>query len=216
MKAICLLLIALLAPLGLAARTASDFFASAPDQVVRLLPQSTRLDMLDYFKFGSTRPSSNVFGGEAIMRSVSDGLVGFDVDKGVAMQIAVIPSAAHDTVIALVTTLATPSLQSSIEFYDKDWAPLKNTFFRIPAYDDWLSPEGLADRSTVALHLPFMPVSYSFDPDVTMLRAHNEAEAFLDKDEYKALAPRLIINKVYDLTFPKFKLQNVDTAASGN
>ena len=216
MKAICLLIGLLLAPLAAGARTAADFFASAPDKVIRLLPQSTRLDMLDYFKFGSTRPSSNAFQGEAILKALSDRVVSFEVDKGVGMQIAVLPSARQDTVLALVTTLSTPSPISSISFYDKDWNELKNTFFHEPQNVDWLTTKGKKERAEVATKLPFVPVSYSFDPDATILRAVNEAAVYLDKDEFKQLEPMLVLTKVYTVAFPKFKLLTPDGPAKGN
>lgn len=188
------------------ARTASQLFATAPDNVIRLLPQSTRLDMLDYFNYGSTRASANAFDGEARMTAVSDAAVSFELDKGVEMQIAVLP-AAKDTVVALVTTLHMPVPDSYIEFYDTAWRPLRKAPMTLPAYDAWLTPEGLAARTDVELQLPFMPVSATFDRDARVLKLTNEAPMYLEDKKADEMADKLVGSMVYDVAGGKFTLR---------
>lgn len=185
------------------ARTATDFFKSAPDSAIRLLPQATRLDMVDYFNFGSTHSSSNAFNGLAMMKAVSDKTMSFQVDKDVTMQLVVLP-AKNDTVIALVTTISTPALDSSIEFYDTEWKPLRRPPFAFPAYNAWLTPEGLGDKVKVEMYLPFIPVSASFDPEGNTLLLTNEAPFYLDELDYNGLKPLLVATKVYNVNAGRF------------
>lgn len=184
------------------ARTVTDFFKSAPDSIIRLLPQATRLDMVDYFNFGSAHYSSNAFNGSALIKAVSDKTLNFKVDKDVSMQLVVLP-AKTDTMIALVTTLATPSLDSSIEFFDTDWHRLRAPF-SFPDYKAWLTPEGSKDRVKVEMYLPFIPVSASFDPEASTLLLTNEAPFYLDELDYKGLKPLLVATKVYDIKDGRF------------
>lgn len=188
------------------ARTASELFASAPDNVIRLLPQSTRLDMLDYFNYGSTRASANSFQGEARMTAVSDAAVSFELDKGVEMQIAVLP-AAKDTVVALVTTLRMPVPDSYIEFYNTDWKPLAKAPMTMPAYDAWLTPAGREARTDVELELPFMPVSATFDREARVLKLTNEAPMYLEDKKADEMADKLVGTMVYDVVGGKFTLR---------
>lgn len=185
------------------ARTATDFFKSAPDSIIRLLPQATRLDMIDYFNFGSTHTSSNAFNGPARMMSVADASLSFNVDEDVAMQLVVIP-AKTDTLIALVTTLHMPVLDSSIEFYDTDWQNVRKAPFVMPSYAEWLSEQGLKDKAKVNMFLPFIPASATFDPEGKTLLLTNEAQSYLDELDYKDLKPLLVGSKVYDLEGGRF------------
>ena len=188
------------------ARTATEFFTTAPDSVVRLLPQSTRLDMVDYFNYGSKRASQNYFGGDARITSIGDALVSLDVDSDVAMQMAVI-SAKSDTVLAVVTTLSLPSRDSSVKFYATDWKPLKKAPFSFPDYASWLTADGARNQGDIELFMPFIPVYASFNDDATELILQNKADEYLDKTTYEELAPLMTGEKVYSTSPAKFFLK---------
>jgi len=207
MKKVLFICFGLLVCLGVTARTARDFFVSAPDSVLELLPQSTRLDMLDYFEFGSTRASQNNFNGEARMMSVSDAVVSFAVDKDVNMQIAVISTAQTDTVLALVTTLHMPPADSSISFFDLSWNQVSKAPFVMPAYDEWLTPDGKASRTDVQAELPFMPVNAIFDTEAKVLSLTNEAPLYLDSTRADSIRSKIETSKVYDIKTGKFMLR---------
>lgn len=187
------------------ARTASDFFKTAPDKTIRLLSQNTRLDMIDYYNFGSTHTSSNSLQGSAQMKSLSDNSMSFDIDKDVNMQIVVLPTKT-DTVIAVVTTLSSPVPDSSIEFYNTSWQPIRKVPFAMPAYSDWLTKEGASDPVTVNLYLPFIPVYATFDPEGKTLLLVNQARKYLDKDDYAKVEPKVIATKMYDVVQGQFRL----------
>lgn len=191
------------AALGLHGRTATEVFTTAPDRVVRLIPQSTRLDMVDYFNFGSDHPSENFFGGSARMTAISDAVVDFQIDEGVNMQIAVLPTKT-DTIFAVVTTLAIPSRDSSIKFYSKDWQLLAKQPFTMPAYEEWLTDEGKANKVDITLNLPFMPVSASFTTDGSTLVLTNEAPQFLGERQTLPFDKWLIESKTYDVKSAQF------------
>lgn len=188
------------------ARTASDFFTSAPDAVVRLIPQSVRLDMVDYYAYGSTRASDNYFGGPARITALSDTVLDFDVDDAVKMQFAVIP-AKSDTVIAVVTTIQIPMAESSIKFYDTSWTPVAKNPLVIPEYSAWLTQEGVKKQSDLKPYLPFIPIAASFSPDGKSLVLTNESKEYLTKAQAKEFAPWLIDSKTYDINLGRFTLR---------
>ena len=187
----------------MSARTASQFFAQAPDRVLRLLPQSTRLDMLDYFNYGSSKASKNYFEGEARVRSLSDTTVVFDMDNSVNMAMTVIPMK-KDTIIALVTTLELPVPDSSIKFYDTDWNQLGRAPLAWPGYDEWLTPEGKKNAAEVRMFLPFVPVKAAFSGDASRLTLSNGASSYLSAEDFERLRPWLREEIVYDINNGKF------------
>ncbi len=196
-----------LAIAGVAGRTASEFFVAAPDRIIRLLPQSTRMDMLDYYRFGSDRPSINRFGGPAILRGEHDAVVEFEVDKDVEMQLAVIPAGKSDTIVALITTCKLPAADSSIEFFDPSWRPLTKGMPAVPAYAVWLTGEGAAKADEINVRLPFIPCSAAFNDDATVLTFTNEAGHYLDSEVAEKLMPLLVPSIVYDIVDGHFKLR---------
>lgn len=159
------------------ARTAAEFFASAPDAVIRLLPQSTRLDMLDYFRFGSDKPSANNLGGEARVTAEGPATVKYTLSGRAHGQLAVLASE-RDTVIAVVTTVLTPVPDSSIDFYYTTWQPV-GAHAPLPAYSDWLTPEGHANADRAAELVPFVLGEALFDPDAGWLTISSGAADFV-------------------------------------
>lgn len=164
--------------------------------------------MADYFAFGSTNPTRNSFGGNARITSLSDLVLGADIDTGVAVQIALLTSQKTDTVIAVVTTVETPMPVSSIEFFDKTWKPLKRAPFKMPDYSAWLTEDGRKDRSTVQMQLPFMPVSAAFDPQASMLVLTNQASSYLEPTDFQKVMPLIVQSVTYDISESKFKKRN--------
>lgn len=202
MRKLIALIIGILA-LAAQGRTATDFFTGAPDAALRLIPQSTRLDMVDYFNYGSSRASENYFGGEARIKKITENVIDFQIDDGVEMQIAVIP-AKNDTIIATITTLHLPVADSDIKFYNADWKPLRKTPFEMPAYESWITPQGSENMADIALHLPFIPVSASFDDTASALTLTDNAADYLSKDKAREFAPWLIESKIYDVKSAQF------------
>lgn len=186
------------------ARRAADFFTSAPDRVMRLLPQATRLDMLDYHRYGSDRPSKNQFDGSAVLIDESDAVVSFQVDKDVTMQVAMLASPS-DTVIALVTTLRLPVADSSLEFFSPDWKPMGKAPASMPAYSDWLTPEGASRADEVNVSLPFIPATASFNSDATVLTITNESPFFLEDEDTERLRPLVRDSITYDISGTRFR-----------
>lgn len=102
------------------ARTAADYFRTAPADALPLLRPNTRLDMLDYFNHGMANTSANIFGGEARIEEGSDRRLVASLSRDCSIEIAVVP-VKGDTVVAFIETVLTPVACSTVTFYDNDW-----------------------------------------------------------------------------------------------
>lgn len=192
--------------IGLAAeaRTAADFFLEAPSAVFPSLDNNTRLDMLDYFRYGSDRAMKNELGGESLVLFESNKVLRVQVSERVQVDVAAL-AAGNDTILAVITTVSMPARDSSLAFYDREWRQLKQAPVEVPQYTRWLTRKGLDNVDELRMALPFIMASASIDDEATKLTFTNNAVAYLVSDEYEAVKDMLVDEIVYDIVKNKFK-----------
>ncbi len=158
--------------------TAEKCFVEAPPEVFQLIVPNTRLDMVDYFKAGMDRKSANAAGGECVLLSVEPQSVMLQAGDGILCQFFVLEGS-KKPLIGVIETLSTPGEDSSMKFYTSDWVPVdaKKGIFRQPTLSDWAN----GDKATIAQaqeQLPFILVSYSYDPNTQTLTATNNMASY--------------------------------------
>ncbi len=184
--------------------TASEAFTSAPNSVFPLLDSNTRLDMVDYYNNGLSTPSSNSLNGQSAITSMTDKALTVKMTDSSTSQIIVLGDGA-DSVIGVISTVATPGLDSKISFFDNKWNPLPaDRFFTVPSLKAWLSDEGKGNEAEVTMQVPFMLASYSYDPTTGTLTATNNLSTFLDSDIYSIISQYLRDKLVYTWNGKKF------------
>lgn len=203
----CALMAVIVVAVAAQARTAADFFIDAPDDVVSLLPRNSRLDMVDYFNFGSRHTTANITGGEAIVKRLTERVAEIVPDDDVNIQIALLV-ADGDTTLAVSTTLRTPFANSDMRLFNTDWTPVGHPAFQLPSYGEWLSEEGVSHEEELRMEMPFMPVSALFNDSATVLTLSNEAPYYLSDDDYDTMKPFLLGSRVYDIDGSNFLLRN--------
>ena len=189
MKQILLTALFLLATLTVTAqKTAADAFTTAPTGRGPRLDHNTRLDRVDSCNSGRA-PSANRLQGRSAITSLTPATITVKITDSSSAQIALLP-AGRDTIFAVISTVATPGLDSTIKFYDSNWAPLPtDRHFTAPGWNDWMTPGH--DITEITAHTPFMLASYFIDTDAGTLTATNNLATFLDEDTYKTLSPAL-------------------------
>lgn len=203
MKSLLLTFASFLVALAAGAQlTASDAFTSAPAGVFPLLDKNTRLDMVDYFTSGMATASANRLQGKSSITSLTPSTLTVKITDSSSAQIALLP-AGKDTVIAVVSTVATPGLDSTVKFYDSSWNQLQGAkYFTAPTWDDWVTSGH--DIDEVTAYAPFMLASCFIDPEAGTLTLTNNLSTFLDEDTYKSLAPALNTSLVYKWNGKRF------------
>ncbi len=192
---------------GMAQTSAADLFTSAPQNVFPLLDQNTRLDMVDYYKNGMSTPSQNSLDGRSLITEMTPASLTVKMTDSSAMQIMELKGS-KGTVVALISTVATPGLDSNIKFFDSDWKPLPTeSYFVKPGWKEWLTDSGRQNQDEVTMQVPFMLASYRIDPESGTLTLTNNLSHFLDKALYDDLSSYLRPQLVYLWNGKNYTLQ---------
>lgn len=176
--------------------TAAKAFVNAPQSVFPLVDTNTRMDMVDYINAGMSTQSSNKLGGGSAIIDLSPMRMKVKMTDSSTDELFLLPTAASDTIIGVIRTVATPGHDSSIAFYNSKWQPVKGgSVLNVPVMADWITDKAhTADVETV---VPFMLVGYTFDPATQRLTATNHLEGFLSEDIYSMVEPYISKNLVY-------------------
>lgn len=177
-------------PMLRAQLTAEQAFADAPSSIFPLLDKNARLDMIDYFKSGSSTPSQNAFQGTSRITSLTPEKVSISMTDATKYDIIVL-SKGGTPIIGLIQTVATPAPDSHITFYNASWSQLGDQLFTPPTMGDWLTAKGEKDPSQVKNLVPFMLASYSYDPSTSVLTLTNNLKQFLSADIYSMISSDL-------------------------
>lgn len=184
--------------------TASGAFASAPNSIFPLLDRNTRLDMIDFFNSGSSSPSRNALYGSSRILSLSPEKMEIEMTSASKAEIMIL-NAGNDSVIALVSTVMTPTPDSKVNFYLSDWATdITGKMFAAPQLDDWLTEAGRKNRDMVEAMVPFVLASYSFDPQTGNLVLTSHVEEFLTPEVYAEVDDYMLKSLTYRLSGGKY------------
>lgn len=171
--------------------TATDAFTSAPRKVLPLLDTNARLDMVDYFNSNMSTGTGNAYGGKSRITAISPEKVSVAMTDASTWDFIILPG--KTPMIAVITTVATPAPDSRMTVYSSDWnRDLTAQVFKKPTLDMWLTPEGKKNRAEVDMNVPFMLVSYNYDPASQTLTLNNNVKQFVGDDVYSMVENYLL------------------------
>lgn len=142
--------------------TAAACFTQAPFEVLPIIDNNTRLDMLDYFRAGSDRASANMLGGPAKITHEDASTITFDYGSGASMQIFVLNADSPKPLIGVIETVSSPIQDSSLTIYDSRWE--RQPLAPEPVLAQWMASKAGADRRIVEEALPYIMATCSYDP----------------------------------------------------
>lgn len=112
----------------------------------------------------------------------------------------------RDSLVMLITTVKTPAPDSRVDFYKSDWTKLgTNSYFKKPELSEWLTASGRDNIDDVNTFVPFLLVSYSYDPATATLTLTNNTSQFLSSDIYSMVGEYLKDSLRYKWTGKGFK-----------
>jgi len=195
------LMLTVMSPTAKAQLSAANAFASAPATIFPLLDKSTRLDMLDYFNASLSNESTNALNGKSRITALTAESATIKMTDASTVQIFILPTAAGDSIVGIITTVATPGHDSSLTLYARNWTKL-NDRFKAPKLTDWIIDK--KNTAEVEFVIPFMLTGYTYDPTTATLTLTNNLENFLSKDIYSTVAPLMRQQLVYRWTGRRF------------
>lgn len=162
--------------------TAADFFANAPLRIFPTIDRTTRLDMLDYYRSGSDKPSKNAFKGNARVLAASPSQITFSTSDVQEVELSLIPHRG-DTLLMVITTVSTPAPDSEVRFYTTAWEPVDRGLFIVPQLSEWIAPEGADRRDDLENLYPITLARAVYDPSTRTLTLQNKLGDFLAPGE---------------------------------
>lgn len=195
------------ATLGIEAQiTATEAFTSAPRKVMPMLDQTTRLDMVDYFNNGMSTSSTNLLNGRSRITALSDNQLTVELSDASTCDMIVLQGEGNQF-IAVITTVATPAPDSRMSVYSSDWKrDITASVFTKPTLTDWLTPEGKKNRAEVESLVPFLLISYTYNPETATLTLTNNVKEFLGNELYDTIATYIRPSLTYQFNGKRFNL----------
>lgn len=181
-------LLPVLSPVSGLALTPVEAFTQAPDYILPLLDKNTRLDMVDYFKAGSSHPSRNILLGDSRLVELNDRSVKAQVTEAQTIQMVILP-AGSDTLVAVINTVMTPVPDSSVDIFSSSWERQGKKVFKMPDISQWLRKS--AERKSVDRLLSLMLVTCDYYPPTMEFVFTNVTADYLGEEEYAPLKPLL-------------------------
>ncbi len=185
--------------------TSTQAFSTAPRKVLPLLSEDTRLDMIDYYNSNMTTASDNDLGGRSRITSLSPEQLTVQLTDANTCQLSVLPGSKNQ-LIALITTVKSPTPDSRMAVYLPDWSrDVTSTVFTKPKLADWLTDEGRKHLDEVEVTVPFLLISYSYDPATSTLTLTNNAAQFLGKEVYDTVSAYMLPKIDYKFNGQRFQ-----------
>ena len=154
-----------------------------------LLPQTARLDMLDYWDVDSVYRVKNALGGQSWLERVDPDWVRINVTPVSTLDVKLLPVKGAEVVMTIVTTGGEGQARdSSVAFYDaQTLAPLEvSRYFIPPALGSFFSiPKGSAtSMKEIREMFPFTTVEYVLTPGSDAIEARLTSGEFISVDDW--------------------------------
>lgn len=182
-------------PLRLNARNIKELFISEPGDVIPLLSQSVKMDMLDYLDAGRMAEVNNALGKGTHFNKVTDNYMSIQVTKSSCVELLLMPVSATDSIIIAITTFNLPAKDSRIDFYTTDWGKYVHNerFFKEPSLNDFIYiPKGVkTKKEDIFTNIDFPVIQYVINPDKYTITATNNIKDYMSKEDYEKVSPYL-------------------------
>lgn len=189
------------------AKSIDEVFKSAPSQILPLLDNTARLDMLDYYNSGMSNSTDNNLGGGSAITGRGAERMDLKITDASTMELALLP-AQNDSLIVVISTVMTPVADSKISVFSSDWKQnLTGKVIRVPELDDWLTPAGKKHKADVMQIVPFMLVEYDYNPETQILTFTNNTHHFVGDEIYQIVEGYLYPKMVYKWSGKNFVKQ---------
>lgn len=160
LKSFTVLLLIITCAGSICAREIADFFIEAPTATLPLSRPTARMDMLDYYNSGSRTGVSNSLGGSSFILEKSAERLVVKASGASTVEYDMIVNGA-DTLIAVITTVATPQPDSRIDIYRADTWELTPSQPQMPGIKDFLKAGASLSQTDNSIPYFFCSATYN-------------------------------------------------------
>lgn len=190
MKKLNFILILLLLICGnLPAQSLKDLFLKMPVELLPLLKENDRLDLIDLYEAKMNISVTNRLDGKSSIKMLTDNYMYLTLSASSSMQIKMLTDVNGDTLLCVVNTVSAEAADSRIRLYKNDWRPVENGFFDTPAIADFFIQ---SDSTKEALELAdIYLVELNLSPEDNTLVAEYTLPRYMNKEDAARILPLL-------------------------
>lgn len=187
--------------------TPKSAFSTIPKSIFGFISEDNRLDMIDYFESGIDKPIVNELGDTARIAALTDSSISVDYAPEATLTLAPI-SCSGSQIIMLINSLATPTVDSRIQFFTHDWKPIDTeSIIAIPKLSDWFVKTDKATKAILDSQVEFLTVEAQYHSDPSTLILTPTIGDYIAPEIVETVTKYLIPQKTYVWTGKKFTLQ---------
>ena len=174
------------------ALTASSSFLRLPVDVLDILPESTRFDMLVYFENDSIYRAPNALEGTSYLKTVTPDFLEVQITEVSSLQLKLLPYKKGETLIMTLYTVGGEGQadDTDIRFFTSDMRELpRERLFPQPELKVFFSiPKGsLTSMKEIEQTIPFPTVRYSASSDGNDITGKLTVESYMNQDDYNVI-----------------------------
>lgn len=171
------------------AQNLRELFVNMPTELLPLLKQNDRLDLIDLYDAKMSTPVTNRLDGKSRLKELTGDYLLLSLSASSSMQIKMLPTQNGDTLLCVVNTVLAEAADSRINFYGKDWQPVDGKLFDSPAIADFLLPSDSVNE--VLEFADIYLVELRLSPDDNTLVAEYTQPLYMSKEEKERIMPLL-------------------------
>ena len=168
--------------------TARYVFEKINTSSLEILPQSTRLDMLDYWDVDSVYKASNVMQGLSWLENVTPSYLKVRITPVSTLEIKILPSKKGRLAMTIYTVGDDVQAQDSeIKFYDSNLVKLDTEkYLEMPRVKDFFDiPKGSATKmKEIEQMIPFPTLAFTANSDNNNIEARLTVEQYINQDDW--------------------------------
>ena len=194
MRKIFLFITILLTTLTLRAQDIASLFVEMPRDILFVLTDNNRKDMVDLYVNGKEAEVLNAMRGDSKLIQLNENYIKLQLTTQNTVEIKLLPLINKTQIICVVQTACAPVCDSQISFYTTQWEPIENKGLVKPfTFQDFLNTTGIdtEKRKNALTSLDTHFFRYQLSPDDNNLSIFYTAPEYLGIEERKAIEPYL-------------------------
>ena len=126
MKKLLILFLTSLLMMPLSAKSVREMWLSMPDSIIPYLNNNQRIELLDFINLNVKSEVSNLLGDSTVLDTLLIDYLHLTANASTKIELKMLPFADADSILCMIKTINGPELESTVEFYDKDWNKLSS------------------------------------------------------------------------------------------